>query len=182
MLSGLTLGCNSEPCPDGTTLEGELPPTENSKLDQAKFKSFRGACVIQGPHGSLRHGFDKAWYRGGHVLKSHHTYEGGVKHGDYYLFYSDGKIREKGAYRFGLKHGRYASFHPNGNIHEEGLYEDGRKAGDFTIVSDNGMHIQKGPYFLNLRHGKWTSTYIPLSGDKITQLFLYHEGKTVLPP
>ena len=180
IISGLVTGCDpAPPCPEGTTLEGEIPPSDEAQLAQVKRKKFRGACVIQSSHGTLRHGFDKSWYRGGLVLKSHHTYEGGVRHGEYQLFYPDGTLREKGSYRFGLKHGRYASFHENGNVHVEGMYEDGRRAGDFTITSNNGMHIQKGPYFLNRRHGKWTSTYIPLNGNKITQLFQYHEGNTV---
>ena len=182
-LSALVLGCEpGPPCPEGTTLDGELPPVEDVQLELVKNKRFRGACVIPGSHGSLRHGFDKSWYRGGRVLKSHYTYEGGVRHGDYQLFSPDGKLRERGTYRFGLKHGRYARFHPNSNVHVEGVYEDGRRAGDFTITSNNGMHIQKGPYFLNRRHGMWTSTFIPLNGQKITQFFQYHEGNTVINP
>lgn len=180
-ISLLSGGCEPPPpCPENHELEGELPPSDEDGLAQASHQTFRGACVIQGPHGTLRDGLDQEWYRGGRVLKSSYTYEGGIRHGEYQLYYPDSTLQERGEYRFGLRHGRYAQFHPNGEPHVEGMYEDGRKSGDFSVYSDNGMHVQKGPYFLDKKHGKWTSTFSSLSGNKITQVFFYHEGQRVI--
>jgi antitoxin component YwqK of YwqJK toxin-antitoxin module len=147
----------SSPCPDQTELMGEMPPTSEAELAKAKYKNFEASCVVQGAHGKLRHGFLKTWYRGGRVLKSQYTYEGGVKNGDYSLFYPDGQLRETGKFRFGIKHGRWISYHRNGKIHMEGEYQDGKKSGDFIVTSDSGTHIQKGPYFLDMKHGMWRS-------------------------
>lgn len=178
-LGGL-IGCEPPPpCPSDSQLQGELPPTEEAGLRKVAGKVFEGACVIPGPHGPLMHGFSKVWYRGGRVLQSHYTYEGGVKNGEYMLYYPDGKLRESGNYRFGLQHGRYKTFHRNGKPHIEGEFQDGKKSGDFTIYSNNGMHVQKGPYFLGMRHGLWEDTYLPLSGEKLILSSHYHYGRTI---
>ena len=172
------IGCEpAPPCPSGTELEGELPPTEEEALDKSKHKSFEASCVIPGASGTLRHGFYKQWYRGGRVLKSRYTYEGGAKHGEYRLYFADGTVRESGKYRFGIQHGRYQSFHRNGQVHIEGEHQDGKKSGDFVITSSNGTHVQKGPYFLGMKHGKWTSEYMSLNGRKISFLSIYHYGQ-----
>lgn len=168
------------PCPSKTELEGELPPEKESELKKVQYKSFEASCVIPGSHGDIRHGFHKVWYRGGRTLKSQHTYEGGIRNGEYQLYFADGTIREKGAYRFGIKHGKYQSFHRNGKIHIEGEYQDGKKSGDFTIYSSNGTHIQKGPYVLDMKHGKWTSEYVSLNGRKITFGSIYHYGRSTV--
>ena len=177
----LILACEPPPpCPSKTELEGEFPPERESELEKSKYKSFAASCVIPGSHGPLRHGFYKVWYRGGRVLKSQHTYEGGVRNGEYQLFFADGTLREKGTYRFGIKHGRYQSYHRNGKVHIEGEYQDGKKSGDFAIYSSNGTHVQKGPYFIDMKHGKWTSEYVSLNGRKITFLSIYHYGQSTV--
>lgn len=168
------------PCPEEHKLEGELPPTDEVELAKRARDRFDAACTIPGPHGRLRDGFHKTWFRGGKVLKSHYTYLGGIRHGEYKLYYVSGVLRESGEYRFGLKHGRFKTFHSNGKPHLEGLYQDGRKSGDFTITSDNSMHIEKGPFFLDQRHGKWTDTFVSLNGVKQTRLVFYHEGRVVI--
>lgn len=174
-------GCEPPPpCPENHQLEGELPSDDAEELERSANKIFRGACVIQGPHGPLRDGLEQEWYRGGKVLKSSYTYEGGIRHGEYQVFHPNGNVREQGEYRFGLKHGRYLEFHENGEPSIEGRYLDGRKSGDFALYSDNGMHVQKGPYFLDKKHGKWTSTFTSLNGNKILQIFYYHEGQRVI--
>lgn len=174
----LLVGCEpSPPCPNDTELEGEIPPSDEAELAKVQYKSFEAACVVPGASGTLRHGFFKSWYRGGRTLKSQYTYEGGVKNGEYRLYYVDGKLRESGSYRFGIKHGKYQSFHRNGKVHIEGEYQDGKKSGDFAIYSSNGTHVQKGPYFLGMKHGKWTNDYTALSGQKISLLSFYHYGK-----
>ena len=174
--SGLSLiGCNSPPCPEGKTLEGQLP--NEKALQENPYRSFEAACVIPGTHGNLRHGFHKKWYPGGKQLKSVYQYEGGIKHGEYTLYYADGKLQEEGAYRFGIMHGKYTSWYRNGNVHIEGEYADGQKNGDFAIYSDNGKVIKKGPYFIGVKHGKWTSEYIPLKGETILLKSFYHYGE-----
>mgnify|MGYP003958906547 FL=1 len=177
----LLIACEpSPPCPSKTKLEGELPPTNETALSKVSGKTFDASCVILGAYGTLRHGFHKTWYPGGRVLKSQYTYDGGIKSGDYRLFYSDGTLRESGTFQFGLKHGRYQSYHRNGKLHFEGKFQDGKKSGDFVITSSNETHVQKGPYFLGMKHGKWTSEYVALNGRKITLLSFYHYGRTTI--
>ena len=175
------LACDPPPpCPSGTELLGELPPKEEAALNEVAGKRFKGACVISGAKGPLRHGFEKTWYRGGRIIKSHYTYEGGVRHGEYSLYFPDGVLRETGSYRFGLKHGKYKTFHRNGKPHIEGEYQDDKKDGDFVVYSNNGMHIQKGPYFLDVKHGLWRDTYTPLEGKEITLVSNYHYGRAIM--
>lgn len=182
LLGGLslffTVACEpAPPCMSETTLEGQMPPSQEAELKKVANKSFEASCVIESTHGKIRHGFHKTWYPGGRALKSEHLYDGGILNGEYTLYFSDGTIRETGSYRFGLKHGRYKSFHRNGKIHMEGMYQDGKKNGDFVVTSSNGTHIQKGPYFLDLKHGKWSSEYLSLNGRKISLLSFYHYGQ-----
>ena len=168
------VACDSSPCPEGRTLEGQLP--NEKALTENPYRSFEAACVIPGTHGNLRHGFHKKWYPAGKLLKSVYQYEGGIKHGEYTLYYADGKPKEEGSYRFGIMHGKYTTWYRNGNVHIEGEYADGQKNGDFAIYSDNGKVIKKGPYFIGMKHGKWTSEYIPLKGETVMIRSFYHYG------
>ena len=168
------------PCPDQTELQGEIPPTSEAELAKVKYKSFEASCVVPGAHGKIRHGFYKTWYRGGKVLKGQYTYEGGIRNGDYSLFYPNGQLRETGKYRFGIKHGRWVSYHRNGNLHMEGEYQDGKKSGDFIVTSPSGTHVQKGPYFLDMKHGLWRSEYEAGNGRKIQLSAVYHYGQTTI--
>ena len=169
------VGCDSSPCPSGQTLEGAFPNAE--ALKENPYRSFDAACVLPGPHGTLRHGFYKKWYPGGKLLKAEYTYEGGIKHGEYTLYYPSGNKKEAGSYLYGIKNGKYAAWHRNGLIHIEGEYADGQKNGDFAIYSDNGKMIKKGPYFIGVKHGKWTNEYIPLRGESVTIKSFYHYGQ-----
>ena len=175
-LFGLSLiGCESAPCPHGTVLDGFVP--SSFKEGEVAPPVFEGACVIESGWGKVRHGLYRKWSDHGRTLRAQYQYEGGLRQGEYKIFYEDGSFREEGSYIFDLRHGRYVSRHRNGNLHVEGKYADGKRQGDFTIYSDNGKNIQKGPYFIGQKHGKWSSAYIPLRGETVTIYSFFHYGQ-----
>jgi hypothetical protein len=185
-LSLLSVACSeAPPCPSGSFLQGEAPTPKllKSLIEKGEHRaSYESVCMIPGPHGPLMHGVYQAWYGDGKTLRASITYEGGVKHGEYKLYYESGQLKEEGSYQYGLKQGRFSTYHRNGNLHVEGTYVDNKRSGDFTITSDNEMNIQKGPYFMGYKHGNWTSEYVPLKGESVTLKAFYHYGVVVNTP
>ena len=197
------VGCESPPFPSGSFLEGAFPSTEVEEASKSSDSDdeepmpaifgegtpglsvqskkanqpLEAACVIASSHGNLRHGPYKRWHKDRKTLSETSTFQGGIRHGDYVLYYDNGQKKESGKYRFGLRHGKYKTWHRNGESHIMGERVDGELNGEFTITSDNGKSIQKGWYFVGMRHGPWTNKYIPLRGEETTIRSYFHYGQ-----
>ncbi|MBM4290761.1 MAG: hypothetical protein FJ138_04435 [Deltaproteobacteria bacterium] len=150
--------------------------------EEGPVPALEAVCVIPEPRGPVRHGVYRRWFPGGERLQESITYEGGVKHGPFELYYEDGQKREEGSYEYNLKQGRFSTYHRGGGVHMEGTYVDGKMDGEFKITSQDEMHVQEGTYSHGMRHGRWTSEYIPLKGAPIVLKAFYHYGLVVNSP
>ena len=86
----------------------------------------------------------------------HAPYVAGVLHGDYSMFYPNGKVMECGTYADGKKHGAWVRFSDNGTKERSATYAAGRLQGPWVEFDAEGRTAVSGSYVNDLRHGKWT--------------------------
>lgn len=83
-------------------------------------------------------------------------YVAGVLHGDYSMFYPDGKVMERGTYVSGQKQGVWLRFSDAGVKDRSATYASGRLQGAWIEYDADGRTAVSGSYVNDLRHGKWT--------------------------
>jgi antitoxin component YwqK of YwqJK toxin-antitoxin module len=97
------------------------------------------------------YGHEEEWDENGILMKQCHYIfkpyrtldKNNELHGDFVLYYNNGKIKEMGKYHEGRKHGKWKEYHFNGKIQSEGSYEFG-----FPINTWNGFYDNGAPQFV----------------------------------
>lgn len=102
------------------------------------------------------------------------SYKQGLKHGQWTIWYPNGKKRYECEYLNNLKHGIERFYFENGNIESEINYRKGKKNGRWTVWYENGQKYYEVSYSNNVREGKWFSWHS--NGKKASEV-VYRGGK-----
>ncbi|GIV40879.1 MAG: hypothetical protein KatS3mg034_0189 [Vicingaceae bacterium] len=74
----------------------------------------------------LPHGDEKYFNTRNQEIILKYTYEGGIKHGEYYVKYANGQLWEKGFYRNGMPDGEWTYWDIDGNVKRIRYFKNGR--------------------------------------------------------
>jgi antitoxin component YwqK of YwqJK toxin-antitoxin module len=111
--------------------------------------------------------------------------------GEFFSYYPDGQVKERGAVKDGRKTGIWLAFHPNGKMSLKGRWdgdtslvidawdEQGQPlvqngSGTYVTTGDTGKTVVKGDYKNGLQEGEWSLHY-PESGA-VAQVMAYDGG------
>ena len=83
------------------------------------------------------------------------TYLNNQKHGEYKMYFSDGKIKEIGNWKFDKPDGDWKAYHSNGVMRAIGQYKEGNQTGLWKFYFENGVIAAEGNYINNQQKGKW---------------------------
>jgi antitoxin component YwqK of YwqJK toxin-antitoxin module len=97
------------------------------------------------------------------------------KHGNYFLFHSNGKVDRSSQYHYNLKHGTEKRYFKDGQINWEFAYENDVKNGKFVIYFQaEGNIYQTGSYLNGKRHGTMTTYH---QNGQVREIKPYVDGK-----
>lgn len=91
------------------------------------------------------------------------TFVNDIKHGEYRLYFSNGKIKGIGNLENGKHSGSYKAFNLNGTVRTIGEYENGKETGSWIFNDDEGNLAAEGNYVRGEQKGKWI--YYDQNGD-----------------
>ena len=80
------------------------------------------------------------------MLKEQTHYYNGIKDGESFTYYPNGKRHEEMMFYDGMKVLGYKCYHPNGLLKEESFYSNGRKDGFSTTYREDGTKMTEAHY------------------------------------
>lgn len=83
------------------------------------------------------------------------TFVNNVKHGEWRMYFSNGKIKEIGNVNNGLPEGEWKAFNINGILRAKGQYKNGRQTGLWKFNDENETLRAEGNYENGQQKGKW---------------------------
>lgn len=83
-------------------------------------------------------------------------YVAGKLHGNFTMFYPNGKVMERGSYADGQKNGVWTRFLEGGTKERTATYANGLLEGSWMEYDSDGRTSVVGAYRNDLRHGTWT--------------------------
>lgn len=85
-----------------------------------------------------------------------YTYLNGVKHGEWKLFFQNGKLKEVGNYSNDNTQGLWKAYYDDGILRAEGQYDNNNQIGLWKFYDEMGNLRAQGNYINNQQTGKWT--------------------------
>lgn len=91
------------------------------------------------------------------------TYINNIKHGEWRMYFSNGKIKEIGNINNGIPDGEWRAFNINGTLRAVGRYERGLQFGLWKFNDEDGTLRAQGNYINGHQKGKWI--YYDVNGE-----------------
>lgn len=102
--------------------------------------------------------------------------KGNDLHGNYLIYWKNGKVKEKRVYENGIRQGEYKEYFPWGDLEVETNYKKGDLHGIYKSYYDNGKMYCEGYYDEGEEVGLW-KFYHP--NGKVKNSFYYSNGESV---
>ncbi len=131
--------------------------------DRFGFKYIEGT-----KKGNKFHGEYRVYWKNGKI-KEKRNYIKGTLSGEFKEYYSSGAIDEDKYYKNDKIHGEYKSYYDNGNLYAEGQYLEGDKTGLWTFYHPNGNLFQEIYYIEGESEGH--VTFYSITGEKRSNYF-----------
>lgn len=104
-------------------------------------------------------------------------YKNGIRHGWYFEYFPDGKLKKRVQYKEGLPIGRSTAFHENGRYRCSGEYDaQGEANGRFNAVYDNGVVNMTGQEKAGKIAGNW---YCYRRDGSLEKILPYNDAEKV---
>lgn len=95
----------------------------------------------------VKNGAERIWFPGGTVVSESITWKDNIRDGPWQTWYSDGRIKMKGAYRNGEKSGPFVFYYDDDNkVMMTGEYLEGHMHGTWLYYSDKGEVVRTEKY------------------------------------
>ncbi|MBL55840.1 MAG: hypothetical protein CMP61_01505 [Flavobacteriales bacterium] len=104
------------------------------------------------------------------------TKKGNDFHGDYIIYWKNGKVKEKRVYEKGVRQGEHKEYYAWGELEVETNYKDDELHGLYKAYYDNGELYCEGHYFEGEEIGLW-KFYHPNGNLKKT--YYYSDGESI---
>ncbi len=124
------------------------------------------------------------YYANGNVEIEYTLLDGEI-HGEFKVYYNDGKFKRIGHYSNGVENGLFKEYYKNGNIEKEYSMLKGKLNGIFKTYYSNGQLSRTGSYSNELENGLFKeydengniiSEYSKLNGEYNGTVKLYHSN------
>lgn len=83
------------------------------------------------------------------------TFVNDIKHGEWKMYFSNGKLKEIGNVKKEIPEGSWKAFNVNGTLRAIGQFENGYQIGHWKYNDENGTLRAEGKYIHGQQKGKW---------------------------